>query len=69
MRYCGRFKVPMHDRLMTQQILDFVSNSIATPSTIPHPDSDVVKFVGVAVALGSDFNPNAFCYSMVSAVW
>lgn len=23
-------------------------------------------FVGVAVALGSDFNPNAYCMSMVS---
>ena len=53
------------------------SGSIATllPTTafqmrlVPPPVRQMIDGYGVAVALGSDFNPNAYCLSMVRVVF
>lgn len=56
-----------------KQMASTLAAGVVLPTTAqvlriePPPVRDMIEG-GVIVALGSDFNPNAFCYSMVPAI-
>lgn len=51
-----------------RHFLMYLMNTCLSLSRLPQPRARAMLDAGVIVALGSDFNPNAFCCSMVRQV-